>query len=93
MGARTVEPGPVGDRRGREVTRNEYAANMFGRNLCLARRRRGLSQEKLAERTGLCRDTIYKIEMGQRSPRLDTMLILIEALGIDSEQLFEGLRG
>lgn len=75
------------------MTRNEYAANMFGRNLCLARRRRGLSQEKLAERTGLCRDTIYKIEMGQRSPRLDTMLILIEALGIDSEQLFEGLRG
>lgn len=72
--------------------RDEYAANMFGRNLCLARRRRGLSQEKLAERTGLCRDTIYKIEMGQRSPRLDTLLTLAESLEIDTAKLLNGLR-
>lgn len=74
------------------MTRNEYAANMFGRNLCLARRRRGLSQEKLAERTGLCRDTIYKIEMGQRSPRLDTLLTLADALAVDSAALLKGLQ-
>lgn len=73
------------------MTRNEYAANMFGRNLCLARRRRGLSQEKLAERTGLCRDTIYKIEMGQRSPRLDTLLVLADVLSIDVAELLNGL--
>ncbi len=73
------------------MTRNEYAANMFGRNLCLARRRRGLSHEKLAERTGLCRDTIYKIEMGQRSPRLDTLLVLADALSIDVAGLLRGL--
>ena len=74
------------------MTRNEYAASMFGRNLCLARRRRGLSQEKLAERTGLCRDTIYKIEMGQRSPRLDTLLTLADALALDAAELLKGLR-
>lgn len=74
------------------MTRNEYAANMFGRNLCLARRRRGLSQEKLAERTGLCRDTIFKIEMGQRSPRLDTLLTLADALRVDAAELLKGLR-
>lgn len=73
--------------------RDEYAANMFGRNLCLARRRRGLSQERLAERTGLCRDTIYKIEMGQRSPRLDTLLTLADALRVDASELLKGLRG
>jgi transcriptional regulator with XRE-family HTH domain len=72
--------------------RNEYAAKMFGRNLCLARRRRGLSQEKLAERTGLCRDTIYKIEMGLRSPRLDTLLTLADALEVDAEVLLRRLR-
>jgi transcriptional regulator with XRE-family HTH domain len=66
---------------------------MFGRNLCLARRRSGLSQERLAERTGLCRDTIYKIEMGQRSPRLDTLLTLADALSVDVSNLLEGLRG
>jgi transcriptional regulator with XRE-family HTH domain len=65
---------------------------MFGRNLCLARRRRGLSQEKLAERTGLCRDTIYKIEMGQRSPRLDTLLALSDALAVDAAELLSRLR-
>jgi transcriptional regulator with XRE-family HTH domain len=74
------------------VTKNEYAANMFGRNLCLARRRRGLSQEKLAEHTGLCRDTIFKIEMGQRSPRLDTLLTLADALQVDATDLLSGLR-
>jgi transcriptional regulator with XRE-family HTH domain len=73
------------------VTRNEYAANMFGRNLCLARQRSGLSQEKLAECTGLCRDTIYKIEMGQRSPRLDTLLVLADVLSIDVAELLNGL--
>lgn len=74
------------------MTRNEYAANMFGRSLCLARQRRGLSQEKLAERTGLCRDTIYKIEMGQRSPRLDTLLTLAGALRVDAAELLKDLR-
>ncbi|MBS1676379.1 MAG: helix-turn-helix transcriptional regulator [Actinobacteria bacterium] len=74
------------------MTRNEYAANMFGRNLCLARRRRGLSQEKLAERTGLWGDTIYKIEIGQRSPRLDTLLTLADALRVDAAELLSDLR-
>jgi transcriptional regulator with XRE-family HTH domain len=72
--------------------RDEYAANMFGRNLCLARRRRGFSQEKLAAHTGLGRDTIYKIEMGQRSPRLDTLLTLADALRVDAAELLRGLR-
>jgi transcriptional regulator with XRE-family HTH domain len=74
------------------MTRDEYAANMFGRNLCLARQRHGLSQERLAERTGLCRDTIYKIEVGQRSPRLDTLLVLADSLQIDVAELLKGLR-
>jgi transcriptional regulator with XRE-family HTH domain len=74
------------------VTINEHDALMFGRNLCLVRRRHGLSQEKLAERTGLCRDTIYKIEMGQRSPRLDTLLTLAGALHVDAAELLKDLR-
>jgi len=72
--------------------RDDYVANMFGRNLCLARRKRGLSQERLAERTGLCRDTINNIEMGHRSPRLDTLLTLADALRVDAAELVRGLR-
>jgi transcriptional regulator with XRE-family HTH domain len=71
---------------------NEHDAKLFGRNLCLARRRRGFSQDRLAQRTGLCRDTIYKIEMGQRAPRLDTLLAIADALGIDAAELLDGLR-
>lgn len=74
------------------MTINERDALMFGRNLCLTRRRHGLSQEKLAERTGLCRNTIHKIEMGQRSPRLDTLLTLADALRVDAVELLKDLR-
>lgn len=47
---------------------------------------------EVAERTGLCRDTIFKIEMGQRSPRLDTLLTLADALSVDAAKLLDGLR-
>ncbi|HEY2478524.1 MAG TPA: helix-turn-helix transcriptional regulator [Solirubrobacterales bacterium] len=70
----------------------ERDAKHFGRNLLLARRRHGLSQERLAARAGLSRDTIYKIEMGTRSPRLDTLLRLADTLGVDPCELLMGLR-
>lgn len=71
---------------------NEHDALMFGRNLCLARRRRGWSGERLAERAGMSRDGIYKLELGQRSPGLGTLLALADALGIGPCELLEGLR-
>lgn len=70
----------------------EADAKLFGRNLYLARRRRGLSGERLAERAGLSRDGIYKIELGQRSPRLGTLLALADALGVGPCELLKGLR-
>ena len=71
---------------------NEHDALMFGRNLCLARQRRGLSGERLAERAGMSRDGVYKLEMGLRSPRLATILALAGGLGIDPCELLRGLR-
>ncbi len=76
----------------RRITISEADAKAFGRNLFLARRRRGLSQEALALRTGLNRDTIYKIEMGRRSPRLGTLLVLADALRVGPCDLLDGLR-
>jgi transcriptional regulator with XRE-family HTH domain len=70
----------------------ERDAKQFGRNLCLLRGRKGLSQERLAARAGLGRDTIYKIECGKRSPRLDTLLVLADTLGVDPCELLKGLR-
>lgn len=53
----------------------------FGRNLWRCRRRADLSQEELANRIGLSRTAIYTLELGQRLPRLDTILRL--AAGMD----------
>jgi transcriptional regulator with XRE-family HTH domain len=70
----------------------ERDANLFGRNLCLVRRRCGYSQEQLAARAGLSRDTIHKLEGGKRSPRLGTLLVLADTLGVSPCELLEGLR-
>ncbi len=74
------------------MTINEHDAKLFGRNLYLARRRRGLSGERLAELAGMSRDGIYKLELGIRSPRLATLLALADALGIGPCDLLKGLR-
>jgi transcriptional regulator with XRE-family HTH domain len=70
----------------------EYDAKMFGRNLALLRQRRGLSGAQLAERSGVDRKNIWRIEMGVTSPRLVTMLALADGLGVDPPQILEGLR-
>ena len=48
-------------------------AEKFGRNLFMARRRSGLSQEELAIRAELHRTEISLLEKGRRMPRLDTL--------------------
>jgi transcriptional regulator with XRE-family HTH domain len=47
------------------------------------REQRGFSQEALAERAGLDRKMIYRTELGQTSPRLDAVVLLADALGVD----------
>lgn len=74
------------------MTISEHDAMMFGRNVVLLRRRRGLSQEAVAKRAGMQRDSVQKIEAGKRSVRLGTLLALADALGVGPADLLEGLR-
>lgn len=67
-------------------------AEEFGRRLRHARRRLGLTQAALGDRAGMHRTEIYKLEHGERSPRLDTIVALADALGIDPAELVLGLR-
>lgn len=60
-------------------------AATFGKNLCAARRRAGLSQEKVAFRADLHRTEIGLLERGERLPRIDTLLKLAGALGVKVE--------
>jgi transcriptional regulator with XRE-family HTH domain len=74
------------------MTISEHDALIFSRNVCLLRRRCGLSQEALAKQAGIQRDSLQKIEAGKRSVRLGTLLALADALRVGPCELLEGLR-
>ena len=74
---------------GRKVDR--AAAERFGRNLFMARRRAGFSQEGLAALCGLHRTEIGYLEKGRRLPRVDTLLKLLAALEARPAELLGGI--
>ncbi len=49
----------------------------------------GLTQKELAEKSGVGRDTIQKLETGQRPARPATIKKLADALGVEAEELME----
>ena len=59
----------------------------FRRRLAWLRRKAGLSQEALAEKSGLSRNYIGLLETGRREPSLDTVLRIQRALGVELEDL------
>ena len=67
------------------------AAQRFGRNLFMARRRAGYSQEELAALCSLHRTEIGLVENGRRLPRVDTLVKLISTLGIRADDLLGGI--
>ena len=54
------------------------------------REKLGLTQEKLAEKIGVSRQTISKWETNQSTPDFDKILPLCEVLGITTEELIKG---
>jgi transcriptional regulator with XRE-family HTH domain len=65
-------------------------AREFGKHIRSLRRARGLTQEALAERSGLAADTIRRLEHGSFSATVDTLRKLCNGLGITPGTLFEG---
>jgi transcriptional regulator with XRE-family HTH domain len=63
----------------------------FGGNLRDARERLNLSQEELGARAGVRGNTVYRLEAGEREPRLSTILSLARALGMTGSDLIRGL--
>lgn len=52
-----------------------------------AREAARLSQEKLAELTGLDRKTVYRTELGETSARLDWLILIADALDVELADL------
>lgn len=74
---------------GRRVDRG--AAARLGRNVFMARRRAGFSQEALGDLASLHRTEVGMVEKGERLPRVDTLLKLASALGVAAGELLEGV--
>jgi transcriptional regulator with XRE-family HTH domain len=63
----------------------------FGKKVADMRQKRGLTQDQLADKTGLSIDTIGAIEQGRRWARLTTLHKLAKGLGTTTDELFKGL--
>lgn len=74
---------------GRRVDR--AAAERLGRNVFKARRRAAFSQEELGALACLHRTEIGFVESGRRLPRVDTLIKLASALGVDATELLDGV--
>lgn len=65
----------------------KYTKNL-GINVKLARIKAGLKQEELAEKADLSRETIGAVERGEKSPTVETVGAIADALGIDIYKFF-----
>lgn len=68
--------------------RSEVCAN-FGSVIGRLRADQSLSQEQLAERSGLATDTISRLEQGRFSPSLHTMTKLAHGLSMRLSEIFD----
>ena len=62
----------------------------LGRHVHSCRKARGLTQEGLAERSGLAVDTIRRLEHDSFSPSLDTLIKLCGGFDLSLATFFEG---
>jgi transcriptional regulator with XRE-family HTH domain len=81
---------PVPDAQPREVRsgRRDHRAHV-GERIAELRRARGLTQESLAERAGISRESVGKIEGNSRSPSLAMLEKLANALEVPVSKLLE----
>lgn len=63
----------------------------FAANLRRQRMAKGLSQEQLAERSGLHPTEISRLERATREPRLGTIARVARGLGVGAERLVKGI--
>lgn len=59
----------------------------FGENIKLARLRRKLSSEQLAERAGISRSTLIKIEKGDEGVSIGYYINVLKAFGLEKDFL------
>lgn len=60
---------------------------LVGDNCARIRKERGLTQEQLAERSGLTQQYLSDLERGKRNPTIVTLYEISQALGVSHVEL------
>jgi transcriptional regulator with XRE-family HTH domain len=60
---------------------------LLGLNVRQARKAAGLTQEVLADLTGVAQDYVSKLESGQKNPEIATLLKFANALSVKPDEL------
>ena len=69
------------------LPKNQRILSTLGENLRLARLRRRLSADLIAQRAGISRNTLYNLEKGSSSSSIATLLLVLAVLGLESDFL------
>lgn len=67
----------------------ESIKKIVSKNIKLIRRSRGMTQEQLAEASGIDISTIQRYEAGDRWPRLNNIVELAKALKVNETSFFK----
>lgn len=70
------------------IVKIEDIDKKVGLNIRVQRVKRGISQEELADLSGIARSTMGVVERGEQSPSLQTIAKIATALKIDIYKLF-----
>jgi transcriptional regulator with XRE-family HTH domain len=69
----------------------EEILEVLGQRMRELREKKGISQEDFAEFCGLHRTAVGLLERGKSIPRLDTLLIISQGLGVTVSKLLQGV--
>lgn len=72
------------------MAKREVCLHDVGQRIRACRNRLGLTQEELAERSGVTTQFISYAETGQRAPRPENLLSLSDALQVSADYLLTG---
>ncbi len=71
------------------MTAEQQFLSSFGKRLPTIRKRKGITQEKLADLTEVHRTYIGFIEQGKRNPSISNVYKIAKALKVSLKELFE----
>ena len=61
----------------------------FNEKLIMLRKQHNLSQEQVAEKLGVARQTISKWELGETTPEMDKLIMISELYNITLDELMK----